>query len=389
MNKKILGQIDMYLGGLLARLNDNESSSEFLHINIQFKSGTKTYPAMVKRENEFFKWEYNGRTDSIGLEEISKVVLSACEKYDSVSLDFVERAKTITISADEKRVRMLSETAKTQIETMKRSAENSHIGNREYLIKAGEADSLLKAIGIMAPNGKIKNDMIRKYNQIDHFVELMNANLKELCSKTGQITVLDCACGKSYLSFVLNYYIVNVLRRKCRFIGVDYSETVIEASKKMAELGYTNMTFVKADLKEFTPDTGIDLCISLHACDTATDMALACAMRNGAGMIVAVPCCHKELLSQYNIHGLEPLLRYGILKARISDALTDSLRANYLEAMGYEVSVVEYISPLETPKNLMIRALRKGKLDYDKLTAYWDLCSKLGVSPSLPEMYIP
>ena len=164
------------------------------------------------------------------------------------------------------------------------------------------------------------------------------------------------------MSFVLNYYIQFVLKKPCKFIGVDYSETVIKASKEMAQqLRYNNMTFVQADLTTYVPDRNIDLCISLHACDTATDMALACAVKNGAKMIVAVPC---------------------------SDALTDSLRANLLEALGYETSVVEYISPLETPKNLMIRAYKKAGRNEEKIMEYWNLCHKLHVTPKLGKLLL-
>lgn len=389
MNQKIIGQLKFYLDGVLARLED-DTQQNFQQIEIVFRSGTKQYPAKVTKEaDNAYIWHYNGRKDKTPKAGIVPGILAAAEQYDDMELQFIETGKTIVITANQKQVKMATKTTQQQIETLKRTVENAHIGDREYLIRIGEADELLKVIGILAPNGKVKNDKIRKYNQIDHFVELVAEPLKALCNSKKEITVLDCACGKSYLSFVLNYYIQFVLKKPCKFIGVDYSETVIKASKEMAQqLHYNNMTFVKADLTNFVPDRNIDLCISLHACDTATDMAIACGVKNGAKMLIAVPCCHKELLGQYNLDGMEELLKYGILKARISDALTDSLRANLLEALGYETSIVEYISPLETPKNLMIRASKKSGRNEEKIMEYWNLCHKLHVTPKLGKLLL-
>ena len=391
MNKKNLAQIRMYLNGLLSRMETVDGRENFVGITIQFKSGTVSFPAELNICGERVEWNHAGRQDIFQIdkmEEVTRAILNAAEKYDKMKFKYIENSKTVVITADDKNVKMSSESTNVEIEKLKRNIENSHIGNREYIIKAGEADDLLKCIGIMAPNGKIKNDMIRKYNQIDHFVEILADNLNKLAKTNKQITVLDCACGKSYLSFVLNFYIKNILRKPCKFIGIDYSETVIEASKKMArDLRYNNMEFVKADLTDYNLQEQIDICISLHACDTATDMAIACALKSNASMIVAVPCCHKELLSQYNINGVEPLLEYGILKARISDAVTDGLRANYLEALGYETRIIEYISPLETPKNIMIKAYKKNKINHDMLDEYKKLCLHLNVTPALSRYY--
>lgn len=226
------------------------------------------------------------------------------------------------------------------------------------LYKVGPANELLKAIGIMSKDGKILNDKIRKYNQIDHYVELIDKELENL-PKNQNITILDCGCGKSYLTFVLNYYLTEVKKIKCNFIGIDISDKVIAASRNIASsLGYRNMEFLAMDIKDFKPKKKINMVMSLHACDTATDMALALGIKVQSDLIIAVPCCHKELLSQYSYEPFKSITKYGILKARMADALTDGMRGMMLEAKGYNVSIVEYISPLETPKNLMIRAVK-------------------------------
>jgi len=179
--------------------------------------------------------------------------------------------------------------------------------------------------------------------------------------RQGTLYIMDVGCGKSYLSFVLNYYLTEVKKIKCHFIGIDISPQVIETSREIQkELGYRNMEFHAMDVKDFKDDRKIDVVLSLHACDTATDMALAFGVYKEADFIVAVPCCHKEMLKTYSYKPFEGIMKHGILKARLADTLTDGLRGLMLEEHGYEVSIVEYISPLETPKNLMIRAYRTG-----------------------------
>lgn len=293
-------------------------------------------------------------------------------------MTYSERGAKIIIDADDKGVKMhhedsvSDETAVSVVQT-----------GREYVVNPSMAKELLSEIGILAKNGKIKNDKIRKYNQIDYFVELIQGVLKEL-GERDEYVILDAACGKSYLSFVLNFYMREILKKKCRFIGVDYSETVISASKRTAKnLGYNNMEFIQADLNTYMPKSKIDLVISLHACDTATDMAMGLGIRCGARAIVCVPCCHKDILKQYSYEPFSMITRHGILKARLADTLTDGLRAAYLEGAGYKVSMIEYISPLETPKNIMIRAVYTGKKNKKSMEEYEELKMLINVNPAI------
>ncbi len=316
---------------------------------------------------------------------MSKIV----EQYEAMSLIYEERGSTIFIDADDKNVKM--KTKDTEIsDTVKDHNETSQITNRDYYIKVGAADDVLRAIGILGENGKIKNDMIRKYNQIDHYIELVDDLLKTLCSNHESINVVDCGCGKSYLSFVLNYYIKEVLKKNCHFIGLDISKTVIDASRKIAnQLDYRNMEFMVTDIKNYTSPKDIHLAISLHACDTATDLAIALAVKNNAKAIVMVPCCQKEILSQYSFDMLKSITKHGVLKARLADVLTDGIRLMLLEALGYKASIVEYVSPLETPKNLMIRAEKIGGINKNALDEYKKLKQELGVHPTLEKLVLP
>ncbi len=371
MNKNTQSKASFFLTVLDERLRNGKEY--FLNIDINFKSGTKTFPAVVKKEGEELVLIHNAQKKAFEWTDITNLMAN----YDSMRLVYKERGTNAVITADDRNVTLKYEDSAENPEETTSTVKN----NREYLIKPPKANVLLKEIGIMGENGKIKNDMVRKYNQIDHFVELISDHLKRI---DGKVEVLDCACGKSYLSFALNYYLKDVLKKECHVTGVDYSDIVIKASKKSAEnMGYSNMTFVKADLTDYKVTTPPDVVISLHACDIATDMAIAAGINNGAKAIFAVPCCHKELLGQYSYEEFAPILKHGIFKARMADLLTDSLRCLLLEASGYTVTAQEYISPVETPKNLLIKAFKDGKRQKEAKEEYFRLKELLGVTPKL------
>ncbi len=372
MKSSAINKLTFYIEMLKVRYGSGEY---FIEMKISFKSGTKTFPASVKKEGGELVFTFGGARERFSWDKIAE----AAKNYDSMQLIYKERGTDALIIADDKNVSLRYEDMAVPEEST-----TATVGERKYLIAPPKANALLKEIGIMGQNGKIKNDMVRKYNQIDHFVELVSEHLKKL---DGSIEVLDCACGKSYLSFALNYYLKDVLKKDCHITGVDYSQTVIDASVKSAKnLGYNNMTFIKADLTDFTPKRVPDVVISLHACDTATDMAIAAGINAKAKAIFAVPCCHKELLGQYSYAPFEPLLKHGIFKARQADLLTDSLRCLLLEASGYSVTAQEYISPVETPKNLLIRAFRDGKNREKAKKEYFELKRMLDINPKLESL---
>lgn len=394
MNKQNLTKLKLFFMGLETRFSENYSI--FKSINISFKTGIKEFNGHGTYDDGKIKYNFNGVTETLNINNMFEKICKDAEKYDSLQFIYCERGTDILISADNKAVTMknieMKETDNTN--KIKENISDSNLGchhtdgtstilNRDYYVKIGKADNLLKEINIMTKDGKIKNDKIRKYNQIDHYVELLDGIFNKL-STNGTITLLDCGCGKSYLSFVLNYYLTEVKKIKCHFIGLDYSENVIESSKKMANnLGYRNMEFHAVDIKDYVPDKKINIVLSLHACDTATDMALALGIKVNADVIIAVPCCHRELLNQYSYDPFKSITKHGILKARMADILTDGMRATMLEAKGYDVSVIEYISPLETPKNLMIRALKVKDEDENAMDEYVNLMKSLNVYPAL------
>lgn len=382
MNKQTCDKIKLMLWGISSRIEENKEYIK--EVKFTFKSGLKEYPGKYFYEEE--RVNFNGSDNRILIGELSDFIAKEAMNYESLEFILEERGRATIVTADNKNVKT------KQVDRLGEKKENhtlktSQLLNRNYLVKVGEADDLLKEIGILSKEGKVKNDMIRKYNQIDHFVELIDGMIDEL-SGNETITVLDCGCGKSYLTFVLNYYLKEKKKKNCYFIGIDRSEGVIKASRDIArKLGYRNMEFIEGDINEYVPERKIDIVISLHACDIATDMALGMAVRVNARAIMCVPCCHRELLEQYNSELLSPIIKHGVFKARFADLLTDGVRSLILETQGYKVSVVEYISPLETPKNLLIRAIKTGGRNQKAIDEYNRIKKEFGIYPYL-EMLI-
>ncbi len=381
MKKTTCDKIKFMLLGITGRYE--EKKDYFIKMQIAFKSGAKTFKGEVLPADGGFDVTVNGVKSTTDLSGVADLIAAESAKYEALVFTYTERGTDLILEADDRSVRTKQTdnalTAQSQVKAP---------GGREYIIRPGAADALLKEIGIMTKDGKIKNDKIRKYNQIDHYIEILKPVIDAL-PKNRRVCILDCACGKSYLSFVLNYYMRDMLKLDCRFIGVDYSKTVIDASVKMAKnLGYNNMEFVCADVRHYTPEVQVDLLISLHACDTATDMAIGLGIRTGVKAMVVVPCCHKEMLSQYSYEAFAPLLKHPIFKARLADVLTDAMRCLYMESHGYEITAMEYISPLETPKNLMIKAIKKQESNYEAADEYDRIKRALGVRLSVEDYSI-
>lgn len=376
MQKGDQGKLKMFLVGIEVRFEENREY--FREILISFKSGKKIFEAIFNNQAEETALFYNGVKKICTIREVSIFFQEECEKYEQSVLKYRERGQAIEIRCSVKGIQMKRYEEKNEPSDNKA---NSLMGRRQYIVPMDQAGELLQAIGVMTKDGKIRNDKIRKYNQIDHYLELVGPMFEQ---EEEEILLLDCACGKSYLSFVMNYYLREILKKRCQIIGVDINPHVIEESKKLADkLGYHNMKFYQADLRCYEPPKGITAVISLHACDIATDLALGTAIRAQVKYIACVPCCHKELLDQLKMGDLSPFEKYGVFKARFNDIYTDAMRALKLEAEGYKVSVVEYISPLDTPKNILIRAKKTKIINRQAAKEYQALSSHFGTYSSL------
>ena len=228
---------------------------------------------------------------------------------------------------------------------------------KDYILKEGENIPPLVDLGVFTQDFKIVKSKYDKYKQINRFVELIDDECGKI--EKDEISILDFGCGKSYLTFIVYYYFAKIKGKKVEIIGYDLKKDVVENCNKIAQkYGYENLKFVVADVKkDVLCDKQIDVVISLHACDTATDYALNYAISKGVKNIFSVPCCQHEInLSIKKGGDMDCLLKYGIIKERVSALLTDSIRAMVLEDMGYKVDVIEFVDLAHSPKNLMIRA---------------------------------
>lgn len=316
-------------------------------------------------------------------ETIAQIVDLAGDR-DDFTLVFVERTSELTVTRKKGKVSTKISDARTAVPDQGHVAYDPARGTRQQFVNASEARDLFRAIGIMSDDGQIKGDKRRKLYQIDRFIELI-AQMLAGWPDDRELTVLDCGCGKSYLSFALNYYIHEKLRKPCFFIGIDNNPQVIEASRAIQQkLMYRNMEFVVSDAKDYVARRRVDMVLSLHACDTATDMALALGVDLGAKYIVAVPCCQSSLNDEIDFGFLAPVAAHNVFKTRLADTITDGLRAIGLEANGYKVSVAEYVSPLDTPKNIMLRAEYTGRARSE--ATYEGIKTDLGLTPWLDRL---
>lgn len=267
------------------------------------------------------------------------------------------------------------------------AASRSHNREKSYILKEGENIPALVDLGVFTPDMKIVRAKYDKYKQINRFIELVDQAFRDY--KKDEICILDFGCGKSYLTFILYYYFSVKRGLKATIIGYDLKADVVERCGKIAEkYGYTGLEFVHADVsRDVLTDRKIDMIVTLHACDTATDFALHYAITKGADFIFSVPCCQHEINAGIHKGGdLDILLRHGIIQERLSALLTDSIRAAVLEDMGYQVDMIEFIDFDHSPKNLMIRARRGGKKSTAGREEAQRLAARYGFTQKLLEL---
>ncbi|CDM68897.1 putative Methyltransferase [Clostridium bornimense] len=316
-----------------------------------------------KNNNEYYQIEkftdkqvFHENIDKSQLE--SKLKESIENKYKQVS------AWSETTTFD------LKISKKGKIHLSKRKSDNvkmvnkSHNKEKNYILKEGMIIEPLIDLGVFTKEGKVVKSKYDKYKQINRFVEIIDDEIKKNDYK--ELTILDFGCGKSYLTFVLYYYFVKIKNIKVKMIGLDLKKDVIKKCNDIAKsYNYENLHFELGDINGFKYNNKVDMVITLHACDTATDYALYNAIKWNSKMIFSVPCCQHEFNKDMKTKELSILTKYGIIQERVAALMTDAVRGNLLEAVGYKTQLLEFIDIAHSPKNILIRA-SKGNVSKEK-----------------------
>ncbi len=266
-----------------------------------------------------------------------------------------------------------------QKEPTKQLKNEEHNKQKQYIIKENEPCDFLTILGVMSEDGQVYKKKYDKFKQINKFLEIVDDSLAGKNIRD-DFMIIDFGCGKAYLTFALYYYFYVIKKVKVKITGLDLKEEVIEFCNETAKkLNYENLKFTYGDIRDFEYKNKVDMIVTLHACDTATDAALVKAITWNCDIILSVPCCQHEFFNKIKNDNLNPMLKHGLIKERMSSLVTDSLRSLFLETKGYRVQLMEFISMEHTPKNILIRAVKSNKntrsaqIEYEEFKKFWNL----------------
>ena len=301
---------------------------------------------------------------NVEIQDLGEVLADLTEKY--LQLDFWSRTHTGMVKISQKgkvlyRKKPVLEEGETndvdQQEALVSSKATSQNREKKYLLDAGDAPKPLVELGVVTQDGKVVAKRYDKFKQINRFVEMIDEGIEK---DVESLNIIDFGCGKSYLTFVLYDYLTRVRKIKAHVVGLDLKADVIRNCNRIAKAyGYDDLHFEIGDINGYQPDFPVDMVISLHACDTATDFALYNAICWNTPRIFSVPCCQHELNHQITKNTMGSLTEYGLIKERTAALLTDAMRADILQWQGYKTDILEFVDMQHSPKNLLIRAIRK------------------------------
>lgn len=338
-------------------------------------------PAMLKQRLHYqFTYYYSNKVthENILAEQWPEQMMKLFEETFRQGLLCTEAADYQVLISKKYKVSILTKSPS------KKPGSLLHNRRKEYILEEGRPVPFLVALGIMTPEGKVLAKKYDKFRQINRFLEMVQDVIPHL-PEDRPLTIVDFGCGKSYLTFALYHYLTVEQRRQLKVVGLDLKADVIEYCSMLADkLEYHDLRFLVGDIAEYDELSKVDMVVTLHACDTATDAALEKAVRWGASVILSVPCCQHELFGQVESKVMEPLLAHGILKERFSALATDAIRAKLLDILGYKTQLLEFIDMEHTPKNILIRAVKSpgGNIEplWREYTAFRDF---LHASPYL------
>ncbi|CUU48121.1 class I SAM-dependent methyltransferase [Clostridium beijerinckii] len=350
-------------------------------------------------------FEYNKIV--IYLKENNKRTYYQIEKYtdkqvfhENIDTDILEERIIEYVEPNYKQISAWSNSASFEVKISKKgkvllskkksdnqkTLNKAHNKEKNYILKEGMIIEPLIDLGVFTKEGKVVNSKYDKYKQINRFVEIIDDEIKKNDYK--ELTVLDFGCGKSYLTFVLYYYLVEIKNIKVKMIGLDLKADVIKKCNDIAKsYNYENLHFELGDINGFKYNNKVDMVITLHACDTATDYALYNAIKWNAKLIFSVPCCQHEFNAQMKTDSLSILTKYGIVQERIAALMTDSVRANLLESIGYKTQLLEFIDIAHSPKNILIRASKSNISKDKKEKALFEVENLIGQFNFNPTLY--
>lgn len=325
-----------------------------------------------------YQYERILKHDNIELHLIEAKIDELFEDFRQFQGDFETESVQVQLSKKNKVL------IKTTANATAKKANLSHNRKKNYLLDPETPYPFLIRLGVQSPEGKVKKQKYDKFKQINRFIEFIHDSLEYL-PKDRTIRILDFGSGKSYLTFALYHYLKVEQGLDIRVTGLDLKKEVIEECAQIAaDLQYDSLEFLVGDINDYNDESSVDMVVTLHACDVATDMALSRAVKWGAKVILSVPCCQHELNNQINSSPLDIMLQHGLIKERFSALATDSIRAEILSLVGYDAQLMEFIDMLHTPKNILIRAYYTGKKPSDEqLARYHAFTNFLSATPFL------
>ena len=364
--------IDMVISG-----QKNKSEDKAVKVRIR--------PVILKNEIEYQVSEFVGRkvlhSNHSAADVKKKIIDYMTEDFKQAQINMTDAAATILSSKSKTLTCKYKKAGQLKVQR-----DLSHNRTKKYIIQEGKPVAFMIDLGVMGQDGKIIRTRYDKFRQINRFLEYIEDILPKL-DKERELTIIDFGCGKSYLTFAMYYYLKELKGYNIRIIGLDLKADVIEHCNELrTRYGYDKLDFYVGDIATYKDVDKVDMVVTLHACDTATDYALAKAVKWGAEVILSVPCCQHEANRTIKSDILSPVMDYGILKERMAAIVTDAARAKLLTANGYDTQILEFIDMEHTPKNLLIRAVKSSKEDISAREETKDMLEALNLELTIDKL---